>query len=77
MSVYIIVTLMRDAGVASTSELSACMENKAAWMNEWMNEYRLKRLLAQHYKNQFDETMIYNSKKEKHTQKKSLAFVFM
>ena len=73
MSVYIIVTLMRDAGAASTSELSACMENKAAWMNE----YRLKGLLAQHYKNQFYETMIYNAKKEKHTQKKSLAFVFM
>ena len=46
-------TLMRDAGTASTSELSACMENKAdlaaqgdtvarlrqpEWMNEWMNE---------------------------------------
>ena len=36
-----------------------------------MNEYRLKRLLAQHYKNQFDETIIYNAKKEKHTQKKA------
>ena len=60
---------MRDAGAASTSELSACMENLAAWMNEWMI-IAWKGFLPNTIKINSIETMIYIAKKEKHTQKK-------
>ena len=51
------------------------LHGKLSCLNEWMNDYRLKRLFAQHYIKINSMKLWFTLQRKRNTHKKSLAFV--